>query len=177
MAGKRYARAVGAPTKRRSNAPTIWRRNGQPDVVVPTEDAEQVLFYSWVRQTTRVHPELDAMYHCSNRGGRDAAEGMRMKRKGVKPGIPDNHLAKPRGGYHGLQIEMKKTVFSELKKWGHFGENQVEIITQLRADGYFATVARGHMAAIAITLAYLNGDREKLQALDEFDMLVERMSA
>lgn len=64
---------------------------------------------------------------------------IKMKRAGYSKGCPDILIFEPRGEYHGLFIEMKRShgpvkVSDEQKEW----------IDNLRARNYFAVVARGY---------------------------------
>ena len=48
------------------------------------------------------------LFHIPNEGIRLGGMGARMKREGIVRGVADLFLCVPRGGYHGLFIEMKK---------------------------------------------------------------------
>lgn len=52
-------------------------------------------------------PELSMMFAIPNGGHRDVRVAQKLKREGVKAGVPDICLPVARGGYHGLFIEMK----------------------------------------------------------------------
>lgn len=46
--------------------------------------------------------------HCPNGGSRNAIEGAKLKKMGVKKGVPDILIFEPKGDYHcGLAIELK----------------------------------------------------------------------
>ena len=62
----------------------------------------------------------DLLFHIPNGGSRHPAEAMNLKKQGVKKGVPDLFLPVPRGGFHGLFIEMKATkgrLSIEQKAW------------------------------------------------------------
>lgn len=79
-------------------------------------------------------------------------------------GIPDLIILEPRGGYHGLCIEMKakdSTVFKKdgsLRKDKHL-EEQWEVLKRLLNKGYYATFAIGRDDAMAIIDDYFGTDR------------------
>lgn len=54
------------------------------------------------------YPHLkQLLFHIPNGGKRNIREAARLKRMGVRAGVADFFLAIPRGGYHGLFIELK----------------------------------------------------------------------
>lgn len=84
------------------------------------EDTEQITLVRWAELQMGKYPELDMLFHIPNGGKRDAREAARFKQMGVKAGVPDLFLAVPRGGFHGLFIEMKSPdgkVAEHQKKW------------------------------------------------------------
>jgi hypothetical protein len=113
---------------------------------VPTEDAEQIAFFDWVRLA---YPKLIA-YHVPNGFGRLGRIGrLKSRRKGVTSGIPDISIDKPRGIYHGMRIEMKRL------KGGKLSDEQKEMIASLRAEGYFVAVCKGFESAREALIEYL----------------------
>lgn len=95
------------------------------------------------------HPDV---LFCASAGGArtSISEAKRMKASGYKRGFPDVFIYEPRGGFHGLSIEMKK------EKGGVVSKHQKEWKQSLTAKGYKATVARGFDAAVQILEDYLN---------------------
>lgn len=69
------------------------------------EDNEQKALFQWAK--TQREPEYKWLFHIPNGGKRDKREAARLKAQGVKPGVSDLFLPVPRGGKHGLWIEMK----------------------------------------------------------------------
>lgn len=65
------------------------------------EDNEQILLFDWACAQSGKYPELELLHHIPNGGKRNAREGARFKRMGVKAGVPDIAFPIPRGGYHG----------------------------------------------------------------------------
>ena len=68
------------------------------------EDEQSALFQfaSWQKE-----PEWSLLFAIPNGGYRKLKTGIRLKRTGLKPGIPDMMLPVGRGGFLGLFIEMK----------------------------------------------------------------------
>ena len=76
-----------------------------------SEHFEQVTLFSWAKNMEGRHPQLKMMFAIPNGGLRNIRVAMKLKKEGVKAGIPDIFLAIPRpledGWLHGLFIEMK----------------------------------------------------------------------
>jgi hypothetical protein len=82
------------------------------------ESNEQQALIEWAQLQECKYSELRLLYACPNGGWRDAREAARLKKEGVKPGVPDLFLPVPgsmkskltpgaRRRYNGLYIEMK----------------------------------------------------------------------
>lgn len=71
------------------------------------EEREQCGLIEWAKLNMKKYPELELLHAIPNGGSRSTIEGARLKRQGVKPGMPDLCLPVGRGGYHALYIEMK----------------------------------------------------------------------
>ena len=110
----------------------------------------QSSFIDWVRIMERQQiPELVNLYAIPNGGHRHPAGGGKMKREGVRRGVPDLHLAVARGGYHSLYLETKAPGGS-LSKW------QVEMIRSLREAGNRVEICFSVDELITKTMKYLN---------------------
>lgn len=115
----------------------------------PLEDQEQ----AWLIQWAKRHGPAEAkrLFAIPNGGHRSHSQGALLKLTGVQKGVPDLFLPVPRGGYHGLWIEMKSTdpksrPSKEQKDWLAFLDGQ----------GYRTVVAKGFEAARDAILDYLN---------------------
>lgn len=117
----------------------------------PTEEQEQAAIFEWVQLMTPQYPELDLLFHVPNGGLRSKPEAVRMKKTGVKPGVPDLCLPVPRGESHGLFIELKR------KHGGKVSPDQKAWIEALTDQGYYAEVCRGAEEACDLITAYLEG--------------------
>lgn len=112
------------------------------------ESQEQQALIEWSNIQAKTYPELELLHHIPNGGKRNIATAARLKREGVKAGVPDLCLPVPRGGWHGLYIEMKapKGTVSENQKWW---------IEALRKQGYYAVVCYGWEAAKDTITCYM----------------------
>lgn len=95
------------------------------------------------------------MFHIPNGGSRNKIEAAKLKRQGVRAGVPDIFLPAARGGYHGLFIELKR------QTGGKVSREQEEMIKALRAQGYRAEVCRGWDEARETIQRYLEDENEK----------------
>ena len=120
----------------------------------PYESAEQAALFRWAAMAAGKYPELRLMYHVPNGGSRNPLEAHNLKAQGVRRGVPDIVLPVPRGGYHGLYIELKR------RKGGRLSEDQAVWIDRLNRVGHRAVVCRGWDAARAEIELYLRGGRE-----------------
>ena len=112
------------------------------------EADEQEAFFRWIAWEKNAHQELAMCFHVPNGGKRDFAEAAHLKRMGVRAGVPDLVLPAPKGGFHGLFIELKAP-------GGCVSEEQKDWIGRLRAAGYRAEVCVGWIAAVKTVCEYL----------------------
>ncbi len=120
---------------------------------VYSEDAECCALIEWRDKVgVRIHPELELLIHIPNGGRRNAREGARFKRMGVRPGVSDYFLPVAVPGYHGLWFEMKAP------KGGRVTAAQVEWLSRMRDQDYRAEVCQGWADAKDLLLEYLAGE-------------------
>lgn len=112
----------------------------------PTEAQEQETIVQWAAH----YPGADLLFHVPNGGERPKHAALAMARAGAKAGVPDLCLPVPRGGWHGLWIELKRADHSN-----HPTPAQAAWIERLRANGYMVVVAYGADAAIRAIEQYL----------------------
>ena len=90
-------------------------------IPVPTESDEQQALFDWADKLCFRYPELALLYHIPNEGKRSKTVGARLKREGMKSGVPDIHLPVPNEKYHSLYIELKRrkgsSTTTEQKVW------------------------------------------------------------
>ena len=113
-----------------------------------TEHHEQRKVFEWARLYESRYPELAIMFAVPNGGDRHPAVAAKLKAEGVRPGVPDIVLPVPRGGFHGLFIEMKSDK-------GRASHDQLKYISTLNRNGYYAMVCRGFDEAVEAIRCYL----------------------
>lgn len=78
---------------------------------------------------------------------------------GTKAGFPDLFVFVPKGGYHGLFIELKtpkgKTADGKTRRAGEVSDNQEMMIELLSSQGYKAVVCYGYDEAVQAIKEYL----------------------
>lgn len=139
-----YARSFG------KEAPPVPPKRELKRTDIPTEHQLQVKVVAW---WNKWHGEFGlpvfALYAVPSGGLRDVIIAARMKSEGVRRGYPDLQMDVPRGGFHGLRIEMKRI------KGGSVSPEQKEVHQFLREQGYSVAVCRGNDEAIAVIKDYL----------------------
>ena len=116
------------------------------------EGGIQATLMEWAMLMENRWPQLRLLFHVPNGGARSKSEAGRMKRQGVKAGVPDLMLPVARGGYHGLFVELKA-------EKGSLTAEQKEWIRQLQEQGYAATVCKGLDEAIWTITNYMQGKK------------------
>lgn len=137
-----------------------------PRLTGRTEEDEQIAVMEWAGYMTGKWPCLERLYHTPNGGSRNLAEGAKLKRMGVKPGVPDLFLPYPAGGYCGLWLEMKT-------EDGRPTPCQRDWIEYLRSVGYCAYICHNAGEAINAIEAYLKADEKE----DETEETEEKMAS
>lgn len=118
----------------------------------PLEETEQEAVIRWATGQLDNWPELALLYHVPNGGKRGKRQAAALKRQGVNAGVPDLVLPVPRGGFHGLYIELKR------REGGRVSSDQAGWIRDLTANGYRAVVRRGWEEAVDELRDYLAAD-------------------
>lgn len=113
------------------------------------EHVEQSLLLQWAEVASSRTPELGLLFAIPNGGHRDIRTAVKLKREGVKRGVPDLMLPVPRGPHHGLFLEMKAGPTSRVQ------HEQLVWHTALRAQGYAVRVAYGWESAKVAIENYL----------------------
>lgn len=133
-----------------------------------SESGEQQALIEWATLQAVKYTELELLYHIPNEGKRTPATAAKLKREGLKPGVPDLCLpvarivSMPEGKYlrHGLYIEMKipgNTPTDAQKEW----------LERLEAEGYFCTVCYSMEAAKNIILKYVRSRKLESTFVEE----------
>lgn len=79
------------------------------ELPVPSESEEQQALFEWADRLVFKYPELTLLHHIPNEGKRSEFYGAKLKKEGMKQGVPDIHLPVARGEYNSLYIELKRT--------------------------------------------------------------------
>lgn len=113
------------------------------------EHQEQVKIFNWTKKHCKKYPELSFLFAIPNGGRRHYGTAVKLKREGVKSGLPDLFLPVSRNKYHGLFIELK------VKKNKPSG-NQLIWHLALKKLGYKVNVCYGFEETIKVLKQYLN---------------------
>lgn len=115
-----------------------------------TEDQHQMAVIKWSQQASirKKYPELKLLYHIPNERKCAPGQGMKLKRMGVRSGVPDLELPVARGRYHGLYIEMKT-------ENGRTSDQQKWWVNELTLQGYLCSVCYGWEDAVKEIERYL----------------------
>lgn len=113
-----------------------------------SEATEQMAVIQWCEINKFIQPELQLIFHIPNGGKRNASEGAKFKKLGVKAGVPDLFLPIAKNGYNGLFIELKYGK-------GTTSKTQKEWLLALQEQGYLCKVCNGAEEAIAVLQNYL----------------------
>ncbi|MDR0620314.1 MAG: VRR-NUC domain-containing protein [Deltaproteobacteria bacterium] len=136
---------------------------------LPSEDYEQQRLAVWLETIQKLVPKPKILYYAVPNGGwRNKVVAVKLKAQGVRPGVPDMVIPVPRGGYHGLYIELKRA------KGGQVSAYQKDWIENLREHGYRAEVCAGADAAMAVVVDYLGLDRTFTQLTPGLQLLKGR---
>lgn len=114
-----------------------------------SEATEQIGIMAWCRAQESVSECLKYMYHCPNGGSRNKIEAGKLKKQGVKAGVPDLHLPIPKGKYCGLYIELK---YAD----GTIQPSQKEWIKAMRQYGHFTCICYEGERAVQVIKEYIN---------------------
>jgi len=118
--------------------------------VVACESVEQSTLFQVMALAALERPELGLLFAIPNGAYTSPEYGARLKREGVKAGVPDVMLPVARGRFHGLFIEMKR------REGGRVDPLQKQWAEAFSAQGYKAVTCRGWCEARQVILDYLN---------------------
>ena len=111
-----------------------------------TEHTEQVALIQWYRMQYPKHSKY--LWAIPNGSHRHIVTAVKLKAEGVMPGVSDIFLMIPKGGWHGLFIEMKV-------KGGKLSDSQKEFMGMAILMGYQAVVCFGFDEAKDAITEYL----------------------
>lgn len=113
-----------------------------------SEEDEQIMVFEWAAFQLKKYPMLEYIFHVPNERKCSIQQGARLKKAGVKRGVPDICLPYPNKGFNGLWIEMKAVD-------GRVSDQQKAYIKFLNDVGYMAVVCYGSEDAIRTIKEYL----------------------
>lgn len=102
----------------------------------PESQLQQAFFQWWDHAHAGLYCPADLMFAIPNGGARHIATAVRMKREGVRAGVPDVLLCVPSGDWHGLFIEFKAG------KKGRVSDEQARLHGVFGQNGYKVAVCR-----------------------------------
>lgn len=117
-----------------------------------TEDTEQMQIINYCNSMSAYVPDYAMIYHIPNEGKRK--NGAKLKRIGLRKGIPDLCLPVSKMGFNGLYIELKKDASKKASK------EQKEWLFKLEQQGYATSLCFGANEAINLITAYMDSDYE-----------------
>lgn len=116
------------------------------------EHKEQAALFDWLNLASVQYPEFKMAYAIPNGGHRYISVAKKLKREGVKPGVPDICFPVARDGYHALYIELKAGNNKPTKK-------QQQWIIDLSKEGNLALVCIGWEQAKNVFIEYIQGKK------------------
>jgi len=123
------------------------------------EHSHQKNLMTWCELNKNNYPELDYYYAVPNgaklgykklaNGKHVSPQAIKLKKEGLKAGVPDTCLPVPKGRYHGLYIELKTPT-------GKPSEDQIRYVNFIKDQGYFACFCVGWENASIVLEWYLS---------------------
>lgn len=86
---------------------------------------------------------------------RDPVTAARLKREGVRPGVPDDFIPYARNGFHGAFVEFKSET-------GKLSKEQIRFRDFVVAEGYLYEVVREPLHYVEFVRAYVGPDYGKI---------------
>ncbi len=117
---------------------------------IQIESAEQQVIFEWAVLHYKKYPCLEwCCFSVPNGGSRHKLEAYNLKKQGAKSGVSDILLLVPRGGYHGLCLELKVGKNKAT-------DNQKMFLQEMKKQGYYTIVCYGALESIETIQRYLN---------------------
>lgn len=110
-----------------------------------SEHDDQAAFFAWA--ATQKFDGVDLLHATPNGGARHPAVAAKLKKEGVKPGVPDVSWPVARGGFIGLAIEFKHGD-------GNPSKEQRTRIDALQREGWCVAICWSWPAAIRLVKGY-----------------------
>ena len=113
-----------------------------------TEYDIQKSFFEWVYHREVRDERYRLIHHTPNSSQFTIGHGVKMKRIGLRSGIPDVFVPIASKGFHGLYIEFKS-------EKGKLNKNQRDVIKQLRKQGYRVEIIRCPREAAEVVMHHM----------------------
>lgn len=111
---------------------------------------QQAVIQWWAHAHAGLYCPEELLFAIPNGGARHIATAVRLKREGVRAGVPDLFLAAPNRSSFGLFIELKAG------KAGRVSPAQKQMLDLLSSHGYATEVCRTFEEATAAIERYLS---------------------
>lgn len=111
---------------------------------------QQAVMQWWSHAHAGLYCPEELLFAIPNGGARHIATAVRLKKEGVRAGVPDLALMAPSKGSYGLFIELKAG------KAGRVSDDQKRMLQLLNAHGYRADVCRSFDEAVKTITEYLS---------------------
>lgn len=92
---------------------------------------------------------IDVAHHSPNGGTSSFRQKAKFKKMGTLNGMCDLQFFIPRGGYHGLFVELKR------ERGGVVSQSQKDVMAMLDRQGYKTVVTRGLQASVEAIEEYM----------------------
>ena len=126
------------------------RRKQATTISNPAETCEQETFVQYVEWKHFPIFSIPNGFHVVGANPEAVAKAVnKLKKEGLRTGVPDLFIPVPRGAYHGLFVEMKR------KKGGTVSPEQKDWIKRLTDQGYLAVVCHGAIDAENVFNRYI----------------------
>ena len=122
-----------------------------------SEHDQQSFLFDWAKKMESRHPQLKMLFAIPNGGLRQKVVAAKLKREGVKAGVPDIFLAIPiQDKEYGFGTEWSHGLFIEMK----FGKNKLtpnqnEWMDALRKEGFKCGLCFSWIEAKDMIIKYL----------------------
>jgi len=128
-----------------------YKQHRNTNACAPSEHDEQTVFMTWLMFQYPTLFELTTAV--PNGGRRHLGTAVKLKKEGVKAGVPDILCFYKKNGYTGLAIEMKSKYNKESKE-------QAKWLNNLSDQGWFCAVCWSAKDAMQAVEDYLKGGIE-----------------